>query len=720
MKKINIVHLVEDLNVGGLEKVIAAIAIKINKDKFNIRVWCLVKGGEIFDELKDNSVDVEVLGMKRPYSPLFHIMLARKLKDNDIHIVHTHGIAANGIGRMAAVIAGTPVIIKHIHTLCIRHSYKSILKDIFLNIFTHKIICCSKAVANFVIEKEKVNSKKVIVIYNGVDIEKFKERKTTGEEEFTIGCVASLYPHKGHKYLLEAVKKVIDDSHKKIKLIIVGDGILSNSLKKYARELGIQEFIEFKGTVYDVTSVIATFDVAVLPSSEREGLGLSLIEAMAASRPVIGTKVGGIPEVIKEGVNGILVEPRNPHALAKAILTLINNKEITISMGREGRKIAETRFSLGAMIENIESLYGGLFKRKYGERCNILYTSSFSSMQGGGQRSTYLLIKHLNKVKFSPFLAVPDEGELSKEVEKLNVKTFAVGFRRIKSLNIIGVIKDMLKIIRIIKDNRINIIHTESPRQTIYCGIAGKLLKVPLVMHLRVSDSSMWLDRVLYFFSDYMIAVSLAVKERFKRIDNKNKIDVVYNGVDLDEFIPADKEDINSDILKIGYFGRIEERKGLDVLIEALKHTDKKIRLVIRGDGDEKYLNKLKELSKGLDVEFKEYKKDIRSDMRNVDIVALPSVKEEGLSRIIIEAMAMGKVVVASNLKSNKEALGKDYSFLFTSGDYSDLSSVIDKIASNKDLLYKFKNKLSERAATFFDVKKNTQKIEGIYSFIAR
>ena len=351
-------------------------------------------------------------------------------------------------------------------------------------------------------------------------------------------------------------------------------------------------------------------------------------------------------------------------------------------------------------------------------RYNILYTSSFSSMQGGGQRSTYLLIKHLDKDKFYPFLVVPKRGELSKEVEKLGVETFIVGFKRIKSFNIIGIIKDMLKIMRIIKDNKIDIIHTESPRQTVYCGIAAKILKVPLVMHLRVSESSLFLDRILYFLSDYMIAVSLAVKERFKRIDNKNKIEVIYNGVDLDEFVPADSKNINSDILKIGYFGRIEERKGLDVLIEALKHTEKKVKLIIQGEGKKEYLNKLKELSKGLDIEFREYKKDIRSDMRNVDIVVLPSVRGEGLSRLIIEAMAMGKLVIASNLKSNKEALGKDYSFLFEVGDYKALASAIDRVAVNERLFCEVKDKLRKRAETLFDIKKNTERIERIYNFI--
>jgi len=338
-------------------------------------------------------------------------------------------------------------------------------------------------------------------------------------------------------------------------------------------------------------------------------------------------------------------------------------------------------------------------------------------MRGGGQRSTYLLIKHLNKVKFSPFLAVPEKGELSKEVEKLDVKTFAVGFRRIRSFNIIGIIKDLLKIIKIIKDNKIDIIHTESPRQTIYCGIAGELLKVPLVMHLRVSNSSLWLDRILYFLSDYMIAVSNTAKNRFKFIDKGNRIIVVYNAVELDRFSP--QEDFgNEEVLKIGYFGRIEERKGIDVLIRAVKRIDKDVKLIIQGEGNNSYPNKLKSLADGVDVEFRDYNKDVRSGIKNVDIVALLSVDEEGLSRIIIEAMAMGKLVIASDLNSNREVLGGGYEFFFPVGDDKALAFLIRKVLEDRDMIYKKRSMLRARAEELFDVKRNTKMIEEIYNKI--
>ncbi len=371
MDKINVVHLVEDLNVGGLERTIATIAFKINKDKFNIKVWCLVKGGKILDELRDNAIDVEILGMKSPHNPLFYIKLVRKLRNNGIHIAHTHGVTANGIGCMAAILAKTPVIITHIHTIHIKQSYKSTLKDRFLNIFTDKIICCSKAVADFVIEKERVNSRKVIVIYNGVDIDKFKSKSDGIVEDkgvFTIGCIASLYPHKGHYSLLEAVKKVTQKTPQKVKLIIVGDGILRDDLENYAEKLGIKELVEFKGIISDIASVMPMFNLIILPSSKREGLGLSLIEAMASGLPVIGTNIGGISEVIDDGKSGLLIEPNDSESMAKAILLIINDKNKALAMGERGREIVKDKFSACFMVREIENLYIELFKQKSGNK----------------------------------------------------------------------------------------------------------------------------------------------------------------------------------------------------------------------------------------------------------------------------------------------------------------------------------------------------------------
>ncbi|GBD95997.1 MAG TPA: glycosyltransferase family 1 protein [Nitrospirae bacterium] len=351
-------------------------------------------------------------------------------------------------------------------------------------------------------------------------------------------------------------------------------------------------------------------------------------------------------------------------------------------------------------------------KAKY----NILFTSCFSSLRGGGQRSLYLLIKHLDKERFTPFLIVPGRDELSEEITKSGVKIFVLPFPRIRSFNLFLTVSRLINLWRIIKKERIDLIHTESPRETFYAALAGKLCRLPVILHLRVSDSFLWLDRILFNIADSMIAVSQSAANRFKLIDKKDKIRVVYNGVELDMFRPLTKYEDN-EFLRIGYFGRVEKRKGIEVLVRAVSRLSEKVELIIMGDGDRQYLEELKSLSVNTNVVFKDYKRDILDDIAAVDVVVLPSFKGEGLSRIIIESMAMGKTVIASDLSANKEALGEDLKeFLFPAGDDLELASIIEKIIKNRQILRDMREKVRSRAEHFFDIKKNTKEIEKLYN----
>ena len=354
------------------------------------------------------------------------------------------------------------------------------------------------------------------------------------------------------------------------------------------------------------------------------------------------------------------------------------------------------------------------------EKIRILFISSFSSLKGGGQRSLYLLIKYLDKNRFIPFLIVPQPGELSEEVSKLGVKVFFVNFWRIRTLNVFFIVLSFVKLIKIIRQEKIDLIHTDSPRQTLYGGIVGKLFSIPVIIHLRVADNLLWLDKILYVLTDSMIAVSEAVKRRFKSIDRRNKIYVVYNGVELDVFVPLERE--RDDILKIGYFGRIEERKGVEIIIDAVKEVNnERVELVIQGDGDRKYMQRLRDKASDINVVFRNYKKDIGDDIQGVDVVVLPSLYGEGMPRIIIETMALGKVVIASDIPSNREALGKDLEeFLFKPKDKIGLISLLRKILYNREILEEKKHLLRRRAEELFDIRINTKKIETIYTKIIK
>ncbi|MBU4305397.1 MAG: glycosyltransferase [Candidatus Omnitrophica bacterium] len=347
---------------------------------------------------------------------------------------------------------------------------------------------------------------------------------------------------------------------------------------------------------------------------------------------------------------------------------------------------------------------------------NILYISSFGSLQGGGQRSLLLLLKYLNRDIFAPLLIVPQEGELSQSARDLNIKVFVLPFARIRGINIIGTVFGFAGLCAILRDNKVDIIHTDSPRETFYAGLAKLFFPVLVIIHLRVSDTLGRLERMLYRVCDSLIAVSSSVAGRFRELDTQSKLRIIYNAVELDVFQPLKQMERTEKELLIGYFGRVERRKGLETLINAVRSIGSRVKAIVQGSGDEEYREELKRLAAGSPIVFKEYAAQVREEMSAVDVVVLPSVLGEGLSRLLIEAMALGKVVAASDFPENREAMGEDMAeFIFPAGDAAALAAILNRINTERNILSKKAPSVRLRAERLFDARKNTREIELVY-----
>ncbi|MBW1908175.1 MAG: glycosyltransferase [Deltaproteobacteria bacterium] len=370
-----VVHIVEDLGTGGLEKVIAYIVLALDKKKYDVQVWCLARGGQIADELIDRGICVKILDMDSYYNPFSIIKLAGLLKRNNVIILHTHGYFGSTFGRLGAILARTPIVITHVHTTYYNFNRRNLFMERFLSLFTVRIICISQAVERFVVDVEAISEKKTCLIYNGVDefglfksdagIEENRKSLGFGKDDVVAITVASLTGHKGHRVIIDAVR-ILSDKHEGLRCLIVGDGHLRRELKSYCMELGLSSKIAFTGQRKDIMSLLRIADLFVLASTEREGLGIALIEAEAARLPLIGTKVGGIPEVIVDNRNGLLVAPKDVHELASAMERLIKDKALREKMGEAGRKMYEERFSAARMIKEIELLYDRLTEKQLG------------------------------------------------------------------------------------------------------------------------------------------------------------------------------------------------------------------------------------------------------------------------------------------------------------------------------------------------------------------
>ncbi len=183
------------------------------------------------------------------------------------------------------------------------------------------------------------------------------------EEAAVVGTVSSLTPHKGHEYLIQAASLVLD-TLPPVKFLIVGDGPLRKRLEEQAKELNIHSSVIFTGKRKDIPEILSLLDVFVLPSHTREGLGIAIIEAMAAERPVVATDIGGIPEVVDDGETGVLVPPEDTEALSKAIITLLQDPPRAKTMGEKGRTRIKEMFTTTKMLSEIEHVYQSLTSQR--------------------------------------------------------------------------------------------------------------------------------------------------------------------------------------------------------------------------------------------------------------------------------------------------------------------------------------------------------------------
>jgi glycosyltransferase involved in cell wall biosynthesis len=356
-----VVHLVEDMRTGGLERVVHTIVTTLDRARYSPEVWCLARGGEIADSVAAAGVKVEILGMGPRPSPRFLWALARRLRRTDAGIVHCHGYTASTVGRTAAVLARTPRVFAHAHTLALWLQPRQRYIERALALFTERIVCVSESVRRFVVEQERIPRAKTEVIYNGVPEIGLPDRERARRDFHiaagvpVLGCVASLTPQKGHAVLMEAVgiaRQRLPD----IVLLVVGDGPLRGELERRARHLGIAAV--FTGRMERVEAALAAVDAVALLSLEREGLSLAVIEALSAAKPVIGSRVGGIPEAVTDGVNGLLCAPADAADAARCITAVLGDPVRREAMGRAGRSAFLKMFTVDAMMSRVECLYG--------------------------------------------------------------------------------------------------------------------------------------------------------------------------------------------------------------------------------------------------------------------------------------------------------------------------------------------------------------------------
>jgi glycosyltransferase involved in cell wall biosynthesis len=292
--------------------------------------------------------------------------------------VQSHGARPNLYAALAGRWARVPTIISTIHNSLYDYPISSIRRSLYLlgerltYRLTDRTVCVADALAQDLKDRSGRDPGKIRVIQNGVDLDAFdpkivdgwKARREFGLEDETplIGIVGRMTPQKGHLDFLTALIQ-IKAAIPTVKALIVGDGPLRAKLVQYARTHRLEDCCIFTGMREDIPIIIAALDVVALPSLS-EGLPFVLLEAMAMGKPVVATRVNGVSEVVEDGVTALLVPPRAPDMLGRAVITLLINKELGSRLGAAARRQAERCFGLERMIREVETLYEELLAHR--------------------------------------------------------------------------------------------------------------------------------------------------------------------------------------------------------------------------------------------------------------------------------------------------------------------------------------------------------------------
>jgi glycosyltransferase involved in cell wall biosynthesis len=312
--------------------------------------------------------DVRTCRMRKNYDfPAVHYIL-KLIRNEAIDVLNTHSGRDSFLAGLAGRLSGKkPVIVRT------RHLALPITSKITYSVLPHTVVTVSEYVRQHLIQRG-VNPAKAIAIPTGVDLRRFdpaitlrslREELKLGEDVPVIGTVAIFRINKGYHILLDAIPLVLKNIPDAV-FVFAGDGPYREHISDKIQSLGLVDTVFMLGLRSDIPNILKSLDLFVLPTLQ-EALGTSFIEAMAMEKPVIGTDVGGVREVIEDGINGYLVPPSNPSMLADAITTMLKNREKAGLMGMEGRKIVLQRFNTDVMCERMHQLYLSLLNRKIPE-----------------------------------------------------------------------------------------------------------------------------------------------------------------------------------------------------------------------------------------------------------------------------------------------------------------------------------------------------------------
>ena len=758
---LNILFLIDKLVPAGTQTNLLQIVKRLDRTKFNPKLIALVEGGELFDEFKSCGVEPIVLKVGKVYGPSgFKALsfLIKYMKREEIDIVQTHFLHADILGTLAAKMVGVSKIISARRDEGFWRGKRQVSINQFFNRYANYILANSKAVKDAVLLNEKVSSRQVHVIHNGVDLKSYFSSRELREdarnslgihnEEIVIGMVANMrHEVKGQKVLIKAISFLHKEKYP-LKILLVGDGPLREKYERYAIRSKVRNRILFLGSRRDINALMNASDVICVPSLS-EGFSNTILEAMSAGKPVIASNVGGNPEIVVDGETGFLVRPRHSEALAQGILEFLENQELFLRMGEAARKRIENNFSIEKMVTEYEDFYQKIMekvpqkkkkkvsksKRRFSHRSNrsinVMHII-WSLDLGGAEQVVVNLTRNFNRKRFHPIVCcLNQKGRYASLVEREGIPVFEMNKSPKLDLFLVP------RLINLIKRMEVDLVHTHLFTANLWGRIAAKLAGVPVVSSEHGMDSwrnsiDLALDRILTSVNEKVVFVSNGVKnfysQRNPAVDRKARI--IHNGIEVDKFVPlSDREEIRRQLglspsaHVVGIVGRLVPEKAHHHFIQAIKllsEEDPQIRALIIGEG--KLLGQLKANVVKMRLEDRIYflgnRIELPSLYQAMDVFVMSSLRE-GFPLTILEAMAAQVPVIATNVGGVGECIEHEQDgILVEPSNPAKLAEAIQRVFSDQNLRENLIRNASEKVCSRFSVQKMTRDHELLYEEI--
>lgn len=381
-KKYKIAYLMHGArNVGGGEYSILLLITNLRRDIFDIVVFYTHENA-IIQKINDEGIKTIKISLHKNITSIYrdeikinlvsmisyirHLVsgifkVAKSLKKHEVDIFHPHDNLSKIIGGIAAKIVRVKIV-AHCRDLLGGGLIEKFL-ILYQLLFIDRIIAVSESNRKL-FGKSKKSLVKVQTIYDGIDLDRFdcsaestiKEELNISDRVVVIGVIGVFDKCKGHIYCLQAIERLLSEGRKDVVCLVIGDGREGEKLKGFVMGNNLQDFVRFLGYRTDVPALLNTIDMVVIPSVQ-ESFGRVALEAMAMKVPLIATNVGGLPELVDDGITGILVPPKDVDSLSNAIKYLIDNSRLRKKMGDAGRKRVEGTFGIKDNIRKTEDLY---------------------------------------------------------------------------------------------------------------------------------------------------------------------------------------------------------------------------------------------------------------------------------------------------------------------------------------------------------------------------